>query len=145
MQNRGYLIRFIDIGLILLFGFLMISDLTVISQITLPGKNDEATENQNDADQMYVGVSIEAGGIYTISDLATQEPLYVKITAAEELEFFLKTLKDRYEAEGRTLSVLIEPGPESAMQHLINALDVCERLTLTKNINTENVLKGVAS
>lgn len=145
MQNRGYLIRFIDIGLILLFGFLMISDLTVISQITLPGKNAEVAENQDDTDQMYIGVTIDADGIYTISDLATQEPLYVKITAAEELEFFLKTLKDRYQAEGRRLSVLIEPGPEAAMQHLINALDVCERLVLTKNINTETILNGVAS
>ncbi len=145
MQNRGYLIRFIDIGLILLFGFLMISDLTVISQITLPGKSDEAPENRNNAERTYIGVTIDEQGVYTISDLASQEPLYVNINAAEELEFFLKILKERYQSEGQVLSVLIEPGPESAMQHLINALDVCERLALQKNINTETVLNGVAS
>ena len=35
MTSRGFLIRFIDIGLILLFGFVMISDIESLSQVEL--------------------------------------------------------------------------------------------------------------
>jgi len=145
MQSRGYLLRFIDIGLILLFGFLMISDLTVISQVALPGKSNQEQLEQADADLVYVGVGIDAEGVYAIEDLAVREPLYVNIGAVQELEFFLKTLKERHESEGRRLSVLIEPNPEAPMQGLVNVLDVCERLALVKHISTETIRTGVPS
>ena len=35
MATRGFLIRFIDIGLIVLFGFLMISDIDMLSRVDL--------------------------------------------------------------------------------------------------------------
>ena len=37
MATRGFLIRFIDIGLIVLFGFLMISDIDTMSRVDLAG------------------------------------------------------------------------------------------------------------
>ncbi|MDX1494600.1 MAG: hypothetical protein R3253_11100, partial [Longimicrobiales bacterium] len=44
MATRGFLIRFIDIGLIVLFGFLMISDIEASSRVELAGSGDAAEE-----------------------------------------------------------------------------------------------------
>ena len=139
MHRRGYLLRFIDLGLIILFGFLMISDITVISQITLPGKSDEPGDPQTDENQVYLGVAILGDGQYQIIDLADDAPLHVNINSAEELEFILKTLDEQHKGEGKTLNLLIEPAAESHMQKLVDVLDICERLKIQKNINTESI------
>ena len=142
MQRKGYLIRFIDIGLIILFGFLMISDLTVISQIALPGKND-AAEARPDSSTVLVGVVVQAGGRFSVQMLDDRETLYSDIEQPDELELALKTIKERHAAAGRTLSVYIEPAASAPMQRLVDVLDVCERLDLPRNINTEAVLAAM--
>ena len=139
MHRRGYLLRFIDLGLIILFGFLMISDITVISQITLPGKSEENTEPKTDDNQIYLGVTIQNEAQYQILNLSDRAPLHVNINSAEELQFILKTLNEQYIDEGKTLNLLIEPAPQSHMQKLVDVLDICERLAIQKNINTEAV------
>ncbi len=145
MHRRGYLLRFIDLGLIILFGFLMISDITVISQITLPGKSDEPAELPADESQVFLGVSIDKDGRYQVVNLADKSPLHVNINSAEELQFVLSTIDDQNKAEGKVLNILIEPAPESHMQKLVDVLDVCERLAIQKNINTEAVFASPVS
>ena len=141
MRRRGYLLRFIDLGLIILFGFLMISDITVISQVTLPGKSEENAEPPADDAQLFLGIAIQPDGTFQIQDLADKTPLHVGINSSEELEFVLNTLKEKQIAEGKILNLLIEPTPESHMQKLVDVLDVCERLSINKNINTESVFR----
>ncbi len=141
MRRRGYLLRFIDLGLIILFGFLMISDITVISQLSLPGKSDAAAEPPAE-EQVYLGVSILTDGQFQILNLEDRSELHVNINSMEELEFVLKTLRDQHRDAGMELNLLIEPAPESPMQKLVDVLDVCERLKIQKNINTEAVFGG---
>ncbi|MFK7848511.1 MAG: hypothetical protein AB8G77_24695 [Rhodothermales bacterium] len=145
MHRRGYLLRFIDLGLIILFGFLMISDITVISQVTLPGKSDENVDSSTDESQIYMGVLIQNDGQYEVVDLADRTQLHVGIKSSEELQFVLKTLDEQQRAAGKTLNLLIEPAPASHMQKLVDVLDVCERLSIQKNINTEAVFQQVAA
>lgn len=145
MRRRGYLLRFIDLGLIILFGFLMISDITVISQVTLPGKSDEPADPAEEDNKMFLGVSIQEDGSYQVLSLENKEPLHVGINSQEELEFVLKTLKDQQSTAGKELNILIEPAPASKMQRLINVLDACDEVKIPKNINTEIVLTGSTS
>ena len=144
MHRRGYLLRFIDLGLIILFGFLMISDITVISQVTLPGKSEEQADPPTDESQIYMGVLIQNDGQYEIVDLADRSQLHVGIKSAEELQFVLKTMDEQQRAAGKTLNLLIEPAPASHMQKLVDVLDVCDRLAIQKNINTEAVFQQAA-
>ena len=137
MQRRGLIIRFIDIGLLLLFGFLMISDLDKTSQIRIP---DKLTWDQltSDEDQVhYLGVSVKQNDIYEITDLEEEEVLHEEIQSPEELQFMLQTLKDRYDTEGKSLAVLVEPESDSRMQRLIQVLDVCERLGIKRSVNLD--------
>lgn len=146
MRRRGYLLRFIDLGLIILFGFLMISDITVISQVTLPGKSD-ADAAPSPEQLVYRGVSIQDDGQFQVINLEDRTALHVNINSTEELEFVLQTLRDQHREAGVTLNLLIEPAPASHMQKLVDVLDVCERLSIPKNINTEAVFedRGVMS
>ena len=142
MQRRGLIIRFIDIGLLILFGFLMISDLDHSSQIRIPGKLSW-DELMTDGEQVqYLGISIKENDDYDITALAEKQILHGDLKSPEELQFFLKTLKDRYESEGKSLSVLIEPAPDSRMQRLIEVLDVCERLGIQRSINLDSTQSG---
>ncbi len=144
MRRRGYLLRFIDLGLIILFGFLMISDITVISQVTLPGKSDEPADPNQDDDQVHLGVSIGADGKYEVINLTDRTQLHGGISSSEELQFVLQTLDNQHTAREQVLNILIEPTPSSPMQKLVDVLDVCERLGIQKNINTEAVFNPPA-
>ncbi len=144
MQRRGYLLRFIDLGLIILFGFLMISDITVISQVTLPGKSDEPADPNHNDDQVHLGVSIGADGKYEVINLTDRTQLHVGISSSEELQFVLQTLDNQHTARQQVLNILIEPTPASPMQKLVDVPDVCERLGIQKNINTEAVFNPPA-
>ncbi len=136
MQRKGYIIRFIDIGLIILFGFLMISDLTVISQIQLPGSTQQPPVDVSDAEVRMIGVVIEETGVYRVRELATDSPLFVNIEQIADLEVVVRRLVEEHEAVGGAIEIVIEPHPNAVMQRLVDVHDLCERLGVKKNINT---------
>ena len=142
MQRRGYLIRFIDLGLIILFGFLMISDLTVTSQIALPGR-DEVQPPPVDGSTRSLTVTVDSEGLYTVENQASGESLYSGISAEEELEFVLKTLDAQYDEAGETLRIIIVPSGDASMQRLVDILDVCDRLGLSRYIDAEAVVAAL--
>ncbi|MDZ4702249.1 MAG: biopolymer transporter ExbD [Rhodothermales bacterium] len=136
MQRKGYIIRFIDIGLIILFGFLMISDLTVISQIQLPGSEQDRPADPPDDNTRMIGVVIEESGLYRIREMATDVPLFVNVEQIADLEVLVRRLVEEHEAVGGAIEVVIEPHPNAVMQRLVDVHDLCERLGVKKNINT---------
>lgn len=67
MATRGFLIRFIDIGLIVLFGFLMISDIEAASRVELAGSGDVAEEEAEPEEApVLVTVEIAADGAFLV-------------------------------------------------------------------------------
>lgn len=143
MQRRGYLIRFIDIGLIILFGFLMISDLTIISQIQLPGKDLSAPPPEEAVEQRWYHIRVSEAGIFSILEDGAEEPAYVNIEETEVLESILLQVKDETGA-GSRLNLVIEPSPRVHMQQLVDVLDLCERLGVPHRINSQFILSSDA-
>ncbi|KAA3616499.1 MAG: hypothetical protein DWQ05_12275 [Calditrichaeota bacterium] len=127
MNNGGFIIRLIDITLIILFGFISISDLKVQALIKLP--------------------SVVEG------DAAKQKitPLVVKIANNESFEFIenrkskkaesLKELEVYFEAylaknpgqKNKTL-VFIQPDIESSVQTTVAVIDICRKFELIRNL-----------
>lgn len=69
MATRGFLIRFIDIGLIVLFGFLMISDIEASSRVELAGSEEAAEEApEPEEDRAFVVVEITPGGTFVVGE-----------------------------------------------------------------------------
>lgn len=139
MQGRGLIIRFIDVGLLLLFGFLMISDLKGTSQISFNEGSEQDFLAANSSEAVLLGVTIERGNRLSIRDIKSDQVLHENVLSLEELEFLLGTMKKGFVEDGKELSVLIEPAPDAHIQYVVHVLDVCDRLELVKNINTEVV------
>ena len=137
MRNSSFLIRFIDIGLIILFGFVIISDITVRSHIDLPSSDpdDEITENR---ELSLIVINIEPDGIYRLSDYHTST-FWGEYPSLQMLEIVLRDLKQYFIDEGESPVALIEPHDEITMQSLIDVMDLCDRLGIPKNINVQSI------
>lgn len=136
-SNRGgFLIRFIDIGLIILFGFLIITDIEVLAQIDMPG-DDEPADTESLEDMAYLSVSISADGVYAVEHIEQERMLCTALTGPIELEACLIDLRDEFRAAGQQPVVLVEPEEASLVQFMVDVLDICDRNGIPKNINVE--------
>lgn len=137
MSRGGFLIRFIDIGLLILFGFLMISDIENFSNIQMPGSEDQAV--QDDPRRMtLVTVSISASGVFSVSELESNT-VARGIETLAALEALLVDVRDRHEAAGRQVVVLIDPDENAIVQRMVDVMDLCDRNGILKNINVESL------
>ncbi len=133
MATRGFLIRFIDIGLIVLFGFLMISDIEAVSRVELAGESEPDEEiAQPDEEPVTVTVRVRADGTFLIVE--RQE---VRAADAERLVEVLRALSAAHGEEGRRTLVIIEPHPASAVQRTVDVMDVADRLGLDKSLRMD--------
>lgn len=136
MKKNTFLIRFIDIGLILLFGFIIISDITVRSQIELPGS--DPGEPQQDRQPHMITIEVESAINYRVTDPQSETVIGV-YEQIEELENGLNQYGTELRNQGKTPVALIELGDESQMQTFINVLDLCDKLGIPKNVNEETL------
>lgn len=135
MATRGFLIRFIDIGLIVLFGFLMISDIEAASRVDLAGSPESAEEP--DAETAYVLVRIAADGAFLVGTPEVVAEDRVRFETKEELTAALERLSGSDAAAGRETVVLIEPHPASAVQRTVDVMDVADRLGIAKSLQMD--------
>ncbi len=136
MRKNTFLIRFIDIGLILLFGFIVISDITIRSQIELPGS--DPGEPQQDRQPHVVAIQIMGEDGFRLYDPAN-EILLASYDAIDLLESGLRSYRSQIRAEGKTLLALIELDDATRMQTFIDIMDLCDRLGIPKNVNEETL------
>ena len=139
MARRGFLIRFIDIGLIVLFGFLMISDIEASSRVELagaPAEVEEAAEEEED-DRAYIVVEITESSYFRVSDLAAVDRPPVSIGDVDGLTQALEALSRVHDEQELETVVLIQPHPESVVQATVDAMDACDRLELAKSLRMD--------
>ena len=137
MRSSGFLIRFIDIGLIVLFGFLWISDIDTYSRIDMPGSQPSQPQSET-SEISYLRVQIEPGGIFTVISQETSGAL-CRDVGLQALESCLVDARDNLQSEGRRTVVLVEPSESSIVQHTVDVLDVCDRHGISKNINAREL------
>lgn len=136
MGNSSFIIRFIDIGLIILFGFLIISDITVRSELDLSGSesNENKTEESREIQLLILNIDIE--GLITVSDFKTSFQLGA-YDDTNTLKEQLEQLKTETTTQNGSLVALIEMSEGVTMQQLIDLLDLCDELGIPKNINVQ--------
>jgi len=129
MSKGGMIIRYIDIALTVLFGFIAISDLEIKTQIRLPS---EVSALAQPAQINTVSIIVLEGSRYTLMDA---DKTVASDTTLERIEEVLLEVRERYLAQQQDVLVLIQPDPNSPIQLTVNVLDVCERNRIAKNIN----------
>jgi biopolymer transport protein ExbD len=136
MKKNTFLIRFIDIGLILLFGFIIISDITIRTQIELPGSN-EAVDSEV-KEMTLIVIEVRKDGQFRVVN-AESEFLYGRATNNESLFDVLLKVKGTLQREGRNIVAIIEPEESISMQQLVDVLDICDEVGIPKNINVPSL------
>lgn len=136
MTKGGILIRLIDVAMIILFGFIAISDIKVRAQIKLPSEEQEQKQDQEEKDPELLFVKITADNQLVVE--YQQNPMLVT-SEPGALEAFLTQQLRSFQTQGKDMVVLIEPNEDSMIQQTIDIMDICERNQIPKNINYESM------
>lgn len=124
MKSGGFLLRFVDVVLILLFGFIVISDLDEDTQIVLP-ESQETEQTGPDLEQV-VYISITSEGDY----LAEAENL--QFASNDDLESYIQAKKNEF---GENLKIRIRANHDTQVTYAIVAAQMCDRLQIQKAID----------
>ncbi|MBC6951985.1 hypothetical protein DWB58_29055 [candidate division KSB1 bacterium] len=129
MGNPSMIIRYIDIALTVLFGFIAISDVEQKTQVKLPS-NVSAVSTPTQINT--VSLIVLPGPMYTLLEDATEITSNAELEAVEQV---LLNVRQKYLDQNQDIIVLIQPDPNSPVQLTVNVLDVCERNQIQRNIN----------
>jgi len=136
MNSGGIIIRLIDVAMIILFGFIAISDIKVRAQIKLPTDQQEERQQTEEKEPVVLFVKIELDQGYILEE---NEVVIAEINEAKELEEFLLQRYEQAKASGLDMVLLVEPDENSIIQKTVDVLDICERYKIPKNINYESM------
>ena len=151
MASRGFLIRFIDIGLIVLFGFLMISDIEASTRVDLAGGVAEIDQPgvEPEEDLAVITVDIGADGSFTVTNVGVEDgaddaqaPAAVRVTSVAGLTEALEAIVNAHAAGGVESVVQIQPHTASLVQFTVDVMDVCDRLGLQKSLRMDIELEA---
>jgi biopolymer transport protein ExbD len=135
LNKGGLLIRLIDVAMIILFGFIAISDIKVRAQIKLPSEKTEQEEQQDYQEPALLFVRIGLDNQVELTD----EAAFSETVLINRLESRLLEKRREFSARDIDMVVLIEPHEDSIMQHTIDVLDICQRHDIAKNINYKSM------
>ena len=133
MTKGGIIIRLIDVALILLLGFIAISDIRMRAQLKLPSSSSESETKKV---QRLVFVIIDPDGIFSLKH---NENLETNLNSINALEKSLLQIRNNLEKENAEMVVLIEPDTNTIVQHTVDVLDLCEKHKILKNINYQSL------
>jgi biopolymer transport protein ExbD len=138
VATRGFLIRFIDIGLIVLFGFLMISEIEASTRVELadPVAENEELEAQEDEERGILVVDIAPDGVFLLSEPRVGEGV-VSLEGVVALTAALRSRAAAHDTENLETVVMIQPHEASWVQFTVDVMDVCDRLSLTKSLRMD--------
>ncbi len=146
MSKGGLIVRLIDVVLLLLLGFLLISDIVHKEQIKLPGPTGTRRNLTEKTQVLPIDIHVVEGDTvlsdvnpkteYSLKKLAQlycyyivyQEERIYYIRKIDKLEEHLLTTQATYDS----VSVIINPHPNSIIQGTINLIDICRRYGLKR-------------
>jgi len=133
MRRNTFLIRFIDVGLIILFGFVIISDITVRTQIDLGGSDSD--QQIEDKLGLFI-VSIQQGVYYELMSI-DMSLRYGRYSNVNDLDVALQRMMDELKRNGKVPVALIAPDDQVTIQHMVDVMDICDRIGLQKSLKTD--------
>ena len=136
MNKGGLIIRLIDVAMIILFGFIAISDIKVRAQIKLPSDEPQKEQQKQQKDPVLIFVKIDLDRGFVVE---RDEEMLFATSDKVELESNLANLVNYNKTVGQETVVLISPDEDSPIQLTVDVLDICERNQIPKNINYESL------
>ncbi|MDZ7765861.1 MAG: biopolymer transporter ExbD [Melioribacteraceae bacterium] len=126
MGRGSYLLRFVDVVLILLFGFIVISDIDEDSQIVLPSSSE--TERFEPGAEIILFIGITSDGEY----IDERENIILK--NENQLRNYISKHKNKF---GELAKVRIRANYDSQAQYAITAAQICDDIQVKKAIDVK--------
>lgn len=126
MGQAGYLLRFVDIVLILLFGFICIS--SIKPSTVQPPKSSEAPNKNVDPNQI-VSVNIKDDGTILVEDGARS------LGSTQQLRSFLREKRQTYGRDA--MKARLRSSRTAPIIYLMQAAKVCKQLGIRKSMEVE--------
>jgi len=127
MNRTSSLIRFVDVVLILLFGFISISEVTRRSKIELPESRDTPLSFPDKEEIVFIGITPQ--GSYLVEDES------MLISSPAQLRRYISELKRRYISRNLALRIRIRANWNSPIRYTIQAAEICDQLGVPKGID----------
>lgn len=126
MKRGRFLLRFVDVVLILLFGFIVISDIDEDSQIVLPSSYE--TERFQPGSEIVLFIGITSGGEFI------DERENFLLPSDEALKSHIQQHKSRY---GELAKVRIRANYDTQAYYAIRAAEICDEVDIKKAIDVK--------
>jgi biopolymer transport protein ExbD len=133
MSNGGNMLRLIDIVLILLFGFISISEVSHRSKIQL-AKSTETPPTPPDNETIIV-VGVSPKGAYLVDNES------LLLSTAQELRDYLMYEKLKAAETNTRLKVRVRPNWNTPIEHAMAVAAICDQLQLPKGLDVRRAKK----
>lgn len=127
MSKGGNILRLIDVVLILLFGFISISEVSHRSKIQLPKSTETPTTPPDKETIIVVGVSPK--GAFLVNNESSL------LSSAQELRDFLTLEKQKAVKAKARLKVRVRPNWNTPVEHAMTVAAICDQLQLPKGLD----------
>ncbi|RMF59670.1 MAG: hypothetical protein D6746_07950 [Bacteroidetes bacterium] len=127
MNASGYILRFVDVVLILLFGFISIATIRQ-SEIELP-KSTETPPSQISGEEI-IFIGVQPDGTFLVEDETR------RVDNVRELQAYLLQQRAHYDATV-PVRVRIRSSWQAPIEHLLRAAQLCDDLGLPKELEVE--------
>jgi len=124
MNKGGYLLRFVDVVLILLFGFIVISDLDEDSQIILPSSTETQIIDTDMEEVLYIGITSDGQFI----DERQNRLIPDQMTLVD----YIRRQKNRH---GEMFKVRVRANFDTPARYAIQVAQICDDLEVKKAID----------
>lgn len=128
MKQGRFLLRFVDVVLILLFGFIVISDIDEDSDIVLPSSSETIMFQPGAEVVLFIGITTNGDFI--------DERQNILLESEESLIRYIRQHKNRY---GEMAKVRIRANYDTLAQYAIRAAEICDELGIKKAIDVRIV------
>ena len=126
MKKGSFLLRFVDVVLILLFGFIVISDLDEDTQIHLPESYETDPSSPGPEQILYISITNEGEYLHEMENLQFDD--------LEGLESYIVNQSNEI---GDNLKVRIRANHDSQVKHAIAVAQICDRHSINKAIDVK--------
>lgn len=133
MIRGGTIIRLIDVVLIILLGFLGITDFEIKSQIKLPSSIDS---DQKEFKQQLIYLNIKNNDQFEVINGQNRIKEVVGLKVLEEL---IVQLNNAYLRNYKQMILVIEPNLETRIQTTVDVMDICEKYQIPKNLSYSQI------
>ncbi len=126
MGKSGFVVRFVDVVLILLFGFISISSVRA-TEIELAESSETPAPTPETEEILFVGIRTD--GTYLVDEER------VELRGVRELYSFVGAELDRI--GDRPVKVRIRASHDTPMRYLVDAARVCDELGVAKALEVQ--------